>query len=219
MTLDRNGIAAAVALGALILVLGGNYGVFFLLDMLLFLAMAAVVTNIGAGRKKGIGVYERSRGWRNVLSNGIAPLGIVLLYFVNSHYGFAQPQSIVLMYVASVAAISADKFASELGVLDGEPVMLVTLRRVKKGVSGAVTLLGLASGAVASLIIGLSLLAVYGSPALILVVVVLAAGVAGNLVDSLFGYWEEKGVGNKYTSNLACAIAGAAVCAALILVF
>lgn len=216
MTLDRNGVIAAVALGVLILTLGGSYGVFFLLDMLLFLAMAAVVTNVGTRRKKGIGVYERSRGWRNVLSNGIAPLGIVLLYFANQYLGFAQPQFIVIVYVASVAAISADKFASELGVLDGEPVMLVTLRRVKKGMSGAVTPLGLASGAVASLVIGLSLLAIYGLAALVPVAVVIVAGVVGNLVDSLFGYWEENGIGNKYTSNLACAIAGAAACALLL---
>lgn len=214
LTLDGAGILSAVAIGALVFVFGGTYGLFFLLDLILFLAMAALVTNIGKRKKRGIGVYERSRGWRNVLSNGLVPLAIAVIYFTNGTYGFVQPQYIVLAYVASVAAISADKFGSEIGVLDGEPVMLLTLKRVKKGISGGVTALGLGAGALASLVISLSLLPVMPASPL-LVTIVFVSGIVGNIADSVFGYWEEKKIGNKYTSNLACGIAGAALCVAL----
>ncbi len=212
LTLDGRGVTAAVILGALVLFLGGGNGIFFLLDMLLFLAIAALVTNIGKRRKKGIGVYEHSRGWRNVLSNGAVPLAVVVLYFINSLHGFVPAQYLVAAYVASVAAIAADKFSSEIGVLDGEPLMLLTLKPVKKGVSGGVTALGLLAGALASLVISLSLLAVYGQAAWALVALAFVSGIIGNITDSVFGYWEERGVGNKYTSNLACAIAGTIVC-------
>ena len=36
----------------------------------------------------------------------------------------------------------------------------------------------------------------------------------GNFIDSLLGHFEEKRIGNKYTSNLVCSVAGAALCAA-----
>ena len=36
-------------------------------------------------------------------------------------------------------------------------------------------------------------------------------------MDSVFGYFEERGTGNKYTTNIACAITGAAVGAALLM--
>jgi uncharacterized membrane protein len=35
------------------------------------------------------------------------------------------------------------------------------------------------------------------------------AGFVGNVVDSMLGYYEEKGVGNKSTSNLVCGLVGA----------
>jgi uncharacterized membrane protein len=37
------------------------------------------------------------------------------------------------------------------------------------------------------------------------------SGFCGGLVDSLLGYYEEKGIGNKYTSNAICGIAGALI--------
>jgi len=45
--------------------------------------------------------------------------------------------------------------------------------------------------------------------AVVLILLVTAAGLAGDVIDSIAGYFEERGVGNKYTSNLLCAASGA----------
>jgi len=200
----------------LILVLGwGTWGPVFLLDLLLFLVLSAIVTRMGRMKKQGIGVYEAGRGWRNVLANGAMPVAAALLYWLNSLYAFMPSGILVLAYIASVCAITADKFASELGVLDGEPTMLLTLKKTKKGVSGGVTGLGLGAGLVGSAIIGSGAIFIGGGVAG--VVVVTLAGFAGNLVDSILGYFEEKGIGNKFTSNFFCSVAGFLICLLVLL--
>jgi uncharacterized protein (TIGR00297 family) len=120
-----------------------------------------------------------------------------------------------------VAAIAADKFESEIGIFDGMPRMIFTFKKVRKGTSGAMTLLGLFSGVLASLLVALMLILVIHplqvlyatstSLAASAVLSVIIGGFVGSVVDSVLGYYEEKGIGNKYTSNLVCGICGALV--------
>jgi len=221
LTLDGKGVALAIALGALILFLGQGLGPFFLLVIILFLVTAAVVTEIGKGRKKRMGVYEERRGWQNVIANGLGPLIIAAIYAAdNWHFRFAVPlTTIAIVYVASVSAVAADKFASEIGVLDGEPFMLLTLRRVRRGVSGGISPAGLAASLLGSFIISLSVSALPVGSQIALVGITAAAGFFGSIVDSVLGYFEERGIGNKYTSNFICSLAGAVACAVLLAIF
>ena len=41
--------------------------------------------------------------------------------------------------------------------------------------------------------------------------IIVVAGLFGDFVDSFFGYFEERNIGNKYSSNVLCAVAGAAL--------
>jgi uncharacterized protein (TIGR00297 family) len=215
LTLDGRGIALAFAFGIMIILTGGKYNLLFIMDMLVFLLMSAIVTFAGKARKEKIGTYEKVRGWKNVASNGLAPVLISIFYYFNSTANFLPGMFIVLAYMSSAAAISADKFASEIGVLDGQPIMLIGMEKVKKGTSGAVTPVGLVASFVAALVIGIGAFLQFNSFPLVLLVSV--AGFLGNIVDSLFGFYEEKGIGNKYTTNLACSVAGAFLCLLVLL--
>ncbi len=217
LTLDKHGILAAAVIALLLILLGGFMGIFFFLVLLWFLILSAVATRYGKKKKKMLGVYEESRGWKNVVANGIMPVIVAVAYFVNAHVGFIDPTALVVAYVASVGAVTADKFASEIGVLDGDPIMLFTLKPARKGVSGAVTWLGLAAGLLASMLIGAALVFEEGFPIYMLVVII--SGFVGNIVDSALGYFENKGIGNKYTSNFACALAGAVAAVLLLPLF
>lgn len=213
LTLDGKAAVLAVLMGVLIVLFGGVYGLFFLAVMVLFLAVSAIVTNVGIGMKKRIKVYEAKRGWKNVVANGIIPLIIVILFwYFGSHV--QDPTVFVLAYVASVAGTTADKFASELGVLGETPISIITFRKVKKGVSGGVTVFGTVSSFIGAAIIGFSGMAVGLSP--LFVVIIAVSGLLGSVVDSIAGHFEEKGIGNKYTSNILCAIAAALIAYAII---
>ncbi len=214
-TLDLSGTVLAVIFGILVLYFGLSLWWFFISVLVEFLVVSALATQAGFEKKSAIRGYEKTRGWRNVMANGLVPVLIVFLYYVSNVYGHAFA-SVVLIYafVAGVAGITADKFASEFGVLDGEPKVLINGKKAKRGTSGAVTWFGTIMGGIAATIIGITIFSLTLNP--IYLIIIVAAGLFGNVVDSVFGYFEEKGIGNKYTSNLLCSLASAGLCAVLI---
>ncbi len=208
LTLDIRGLASAVVLGVLLFLLGKGNGPLFLFSMLLFLVASAIVTTAKSSRKKAMNVHETERGWRNVWANGVVPLFIAALYFIISSYSGYSGPAIIVAYLAGVAAITADKFSSELGVLDRRAFMLLSGEKARPGVSGAVSLLGLAVGLVASIIIAGAFSFAYSFSVAIFLIVT-GSGFVGDVVDSAFGYFEEKGIGNKFTTNVLCGASAA----------
>jgi uncharacterized protein (TIGR00297 family) len=216
-TLDVGGIVLAILLGALFIVFGLYLGYFFLLSMMAFLVLSALVTWIGFRRKRRLGIGQSPRGVKNVLANGIPPLILVVIFYVLIKNGnsYLAPFA-VIGFLASVAAITADKFGSEIGVLNGMPYMIFTMKKVRKGTSGGITALGIISGLVASLIIAILIIPVaktlglysglYHFSVAAVILGVTIAGLAGNLIDSALGYYEEKGIGNKFSSNFICSV-------------
>lgn len=210
LTLDAFGVVLAIVFGALIFYLGGNYGLFFLAVILFFLVASALVTEFRKDEKKAMRLYEKARGWKNVFANGIVPLLAAALYYYNGVASLNIPVNVIIIaYVASVAGATADKFSSEVGVLFGRPRMLLSMKEVRPGVSGGVSVAGFIVGLLGSYLISMSLMQ-FGIEVILLSA---AAGLVGDTFDSVFGFFEEKGIGNKYTSNIACAITAAAFAA------
>lgn len=220
LTLNLRGALLTLVLGVVFFIIGLDIGYFFVLTMLLFLVLSAIVTSMGVNYKKRIGTYQTSRGIKNVVANGLAPLIMAVIFLYSSLGGHTTPALLsVIGFTASVAAITADKFASELGVLDGVPKMIFTFKRVKKGTSGGITALGLASSLLASFIIASLIVfvayrlypmdSIYAFSTKAAVASITIAGFIGNIVDSMLGYYEEQGIGNKFSSNFICGISGA----------
>lgn len=192
--LDKEGISLALGMSIIITYFAG---VNALLIILTFLALSVLVTKYEYQTKKEMGIYEHERSWENVLANGLFPT--ILALFVNS-IG-------IIPYLCSIAAITADKFASELGVLGGKPISLLTFKRAKEGESGAISGLGTLMSLTGGVLIGLSGILFFGiEPNLALLVGI--AGFLGSFVDTIFGVLEEKGIGTKGTTNFICSVAG-----------
>jgi uncharacterized protein (TIGR00297 family) len=219
LTLDFKGVILALLMGVVLLFLGMHFGAFFVLAMITFLVLSAIVTYTGIKYKKEHGLGQKPRGVWNVLSNGIPPLIMALLFALAALFGNSSLELLaVIGFVASVAAITADKFGSEIGVLNGKPSMIFTSKKVQKGTSGGITALGTFAGILAAFIIALLLFLVapqlaairssYGFGLKKSLLIITFSGFFGSLVDSFLGYYEEKGIGNKFTSNLACGIFG-----------
>lgn len=215
LTLDGVGLIAALIVGAWLLFFGLQLWWFFFSLMLAFLVLAAIATRMGEKLKKQIKTYEKSRTWKNVAANAVIPMLAVLGYYLCVNFATYGANLFVVSYVASVAAVTSDKFASEIGVFDAKVRMLLTLRKVKRGTSGGVSGLGLTLALAGSLLISLSLFAL-GFP-LYDVLACTVAGFAGNLVDSVFGYFENKKVGNKFTSNFFGSLSAWVIAVVLIL--
>ena len=195
--LDKFGLALALLFGGLVLIFG-QFSFFAL--FLVFLIASVAVTKYGYSKKREMGLYEHERSWENVLANGLVPTLAAILWPV---IGWGP-------YVGSVAAIAADKFASELGVLGPEPRSLLTLKPVKRGISGAISMMGTLMSLDGALLIGLA--AMFLMPSQIgawKMLLVASIGFGGSFADSLFGVLEERGIGTKATTNILCSLVGA----------
>lgn len=196
--LDKSGLLLALSMGVIIAFFGGLE---YLAIMLVFLFSAVAVTKYENQKKKEMGIYEHERSWENVFSNGLLP---TLLAVFSSLIGSPFP------YLAAVAAVNADKFASEIGVLSGNPVYLGSFMQVRAGKSGAVSILGFVASLVGGTVIGFAALFIFNSsPEEALFIGI--AGFIGSIIDSVFGIFEEMGIGTKGTTNFICSLAGAVI--------
>lgn len=195
--LDKEGIILALVMGGIIIFFGGLE---YLALMLVFFILALVVTGYEHRMKREMGIYEHERGWENVLSNGLLPTVLALF---SSTLG-------PLPFIGCLAAVMADKFASEIGVLGGKPINLADLKPAKPGTSGAVTVMGTVASLAGATAIGFFAMYLFGISATIALILGFG-GLLGSIVDSAFGVLEERGIGTKGTTNFICSIVGALI--------
>ncbi len=239
LTLDVEGVILAFVMAFVMLfvatfsepniVQGWVLGIYYIIVMLFFLALSAIVTRAGRPYKMSIHQYQKTRSVKNVLANGLGPLLFVIVVLFGGTV-------LITGFIGSVAAVAADKFSSEIGVLDGTPSSIVSFKKVKKGVSGGITMVGLGAGLLAAILIavfaGLAFASLlppaynayscpsngcnfawwqYNLSAFAIITGAIVGGFIGTIVDSYLGYFEEKGFGNKYTSNFVCSVVGGLV--------
>jgi len=89
------------------------------------------------------------------------------------------------MFLGSVAAVTADTWGTELGILArGRTVLLTTFKRVERGTSGGVSLAGFGAGVLGSMVIAVSVLPWIEQAWIPWIVL---AGMVGSVADSALG--------------------------------
>ena len=182
--LSPSGAVAATLTGGLIFSLGGLPWAFLLLT---FFISSSALSRLFTRRK--IVLNEKfakgnQRDWGQVLANG--GLGILL---VLAHIVWPLQAWPWIAFIGSMAAVNADTWATELGVLSRLPPRLITNGRVvERGTSGGVSPLGvLAALGGAVLVGGIAVVFSTGWKALILLGNAGLAGLTGSLFDSVLG--------------------------------
>ncbi|MFH1284965.1 MAG: DUF92 domain-containing protein [Candidatus Micrarchaeota archaeon] len=201
LLLDVEGVLATLAIGIAVILLSGARAFPYLLLLLAFLFLGVLVTKYQKQRKTELGVYEHERSWQNVIANGIVPvLCIALIPFIPNAHG---------AYIGAVAAAASDKFASEIGTLGGKPTSLISFKKVAPGTSGAISFLGSLMAFNGAALIGIAAMILYPNYTFPEVLIIALVGFAGNFADSIVGILEARGIGNKSTTNIICALVGA----------
>jgi len=187
--LTRSGAIVAALLGTIILGFGGwswglTLGVCFGLTSLFSFIKQQMQQHQGRAAEGG-----RCRGTIQVVANGGAMAALALAYAA-----LGQPLLILAAFAGTLAAPTADTWASDLGIFSSQhPRKITTGEHVEPGTSGGVTLFGTLISAGAGLLPGGLLL---GFTALLrpaetlpwwLLPTALAGGLAGSLADSLLG--------------------------------
>ena len=181
-SLSKSGALAAMILGTIIFGLGGIPWAVLLLT---FFFTSSALSRAFKKRKQGLNEkYSKGdqRDAGQVFGNG----GLAAA-FVIFHYFYPESNIGWIGFAASLAAVNADTWATELGVLNPSPPRMITdiRKRVEKGTSGGVSLVGtLASLAGSALIAALASLFTANWSLFPLITL---AGLAGSLFDSLLG--------------------------------
>jgi uncharacterized protein (TIGR00297 family) len=180
--LSASGSAAAVFTGTAVAWAFGWQG---LLVLGVFFATSSFWSKYRSSDKTDIEkklAKTSKRDWQQVMANGGSALIFSLLYIWSKDISFMAGA------FASLAAANADTWASEIGPLSKwSPVSIRTWKRVEKGTSGAVSLLGTASslaGAAAIALVSIGFFQEIGWKGTFLIVI---TGFLGSWIDTILG--------------------------------
>jgi uncharacterized protein (TIGR00297 family) len=183
-SLSRSGAWGALLTGTVIFGLGGWKWAVLLLA---FFVSSSALSRLFKKRKAGVEEIFEKGGRRDigqVLANG----GIASV-FAGLHFFFPSANWTWMAFAASLAAVNADTWATELGVLNpSHPRLITNWAAVERGTSGAISLYGTLAAT-----LGAFFIAIFGAalgPAgrfWANLGIFTIAGLLGSLFDSLLG--------------------------------
>ncbi len=198
--LTEGGTIAAIVVGIAVFVLGGWT---WLALLMVFFISSNFWSKFKAEKKEeAIKEFAKAgiRDFWQVSANGLSGSLLAAAYFVS------PTNALFAAFAGTIATVTADTWATEIGVLDKNPRSILTGKRAKPGTSGAISLLGLVATVGACLLIALCAIAFnsinngfenhlflgdvvkeqfVGGLAFILIVII--AGTIGSLSDSVLG--------------------------------
>ena len=169
----------AALLGILIFMFSGWSG---FAALVFFFLLGSMVSHIGKDRKAGAYALHERQGTRSVVQ--VVANGFPALIFSTFYY-LTDCKSFLLAVFACLASASADTFSSEIGMLsEKQPVSILTLKPMQRGISGGITLLGVFGGMLGAFIISFFAIPSFGIKGALVITI---AGVVSSAVDSILG--------------------------------
>ncbi len=195
-SLSASGWLGAVITGTLTFGFGGwPWG----LALITFFSTSSLLSHYKEAIKERRAAEKFAKGGRRDLAQTLANGGLgALLALI---YGLAGEPSLVLAaFLGVMATVTADTWATELGVLSPhQPRLITSGRLVEPGTSGGITLLGTSAASTGGLLIGVAMLcffavgqAITGQPLNLsmlwwMIPAGLLSGLVGSMVDSWMG--------------------------------
>lgn len=182
--LSESGAVGTFLLGTVVFGIGGWK---FSIPILVFFILSSLLSKLGKRRKQKLAqTYQKSsrRDLGQVIANG--GLAGALVIFWN----FYRADSIFYLYLASLASVTADTWATEIGFFSKVlPRLILNFKPVPSGTSGGLTILGTTASLVGAALIAVSgwIVADPGQMNFGIFTAIVLAGLAASLFDSLLG--------------------------------
>ncbi len=181
LTYRKQWLSADGTIGAWItgILIFSFHGLYWVLPLILFFVTSSLITKLPKHVTDHL-PRKHGRKLSQVFANGGTPL-------ILAAYGFyAMDQSIIVFFLAAIAASTADTWATELGMRYGRnPVHCLTFRKLTKGDSGGVSAVGLVGSFLGSFFIAMAGILFHLSFDHIMFITV--AGFLGSVSDSILG--------------------------------
>ena len=192
-SLNKSGALAAAFTGTIIFGVGGWQWAILLLT---FFITSSVLSRSFKKSKQGLNEKYSKGNQRDagqVFGNG----GLATV-FAALHFFFPNEIWPWLGFAAALAAVNADTWGTELGVLNPNPPRMITdlTKVVEKGTSGGISLIGTLASLAGAGLIGILAASLYPTPdsvstglntSVSTFIIVTLAGLAGALFDSFLG--------------------------------
>ncbi|HEX9484393.1 MAG TPA: DUF92 domain-containing protein [Gemmatimonadaceae bacterium] len=181
-SLSRSGAFAAIVVGTAAMTSGWRWGTL----LVLFFITSSLLSSVRRAQRDEItrGIFAKggTRDATQVLANGAV---YALCAVLSVKLDGLTSQQFALAALGALAAATADTWATELGtVFGGTPRSITTWTALPAGTSGAITFVGTVAMVAGAAFIALSAAALGLAAS---VPLVLIAGIAGALADSLLG--------------------------------
>lgn len=186
--LSTGGSIAAIVLGTCVYYFGG---IFLSAIMVTFFLSSSILTSFKKGLKLNLKEVHEKEGKRDVFQ--VAANGAFGIIYGGLFY-YTGNKVFMLGYAVLFAAAASDTWASEIGVLSKlEPKSIIDFKPMERGLSGGISILGIAASIFGagfiSIVFLIFYLLIYGISveSLILFAFVAVFGFSGSIIDSLLG--------------------------------
>ncbi|SFA96197.1 MULTISPECIES: DUF92 domain-containing protein [unclassified Bacillus (in: firmicutes)] len=181
-SLTISGSISAIIVGSCVYI---GFGVPGLILLGTFFATSTFWSKYKSAKKKSIEEKlekDGKRDWQQVAANGGAAAAISLIQFIN-------PNNVwLVLFCIAIASANSDTWASEIGSLSRKkPIFIKNLKRVEKGTSGAISLLGTSSAVMGSFLIAIVGKWVFNLHSTKDLWIVFVFGFLGNMIDTIIG--------------------------------
>jgi uncharacterized protein (TIGR00297 family) len=183
-SLSKSGAWGAFLEGTIIFGLGGWKWAVLLMD---FFISSSALTRLSGKKKASLNEKFDKGGTRDI--GQVLANGAIASFFTSLHFFFPAAPWIWVVFAASLAAVNADTWATELGVLSPSlPRLITSWKPMESGTSGAISLYGtLAAAGGAALIALLGALLGPSGHVWANLEIIIIAGLLGSLFDSFLG--------------------------------
>ena len=195
-------------------IIGLCTNIWWVIAFFMFPIVAFLATKWKLKEKMELGLQEGKKGERSVLNLmgvGVIPAAIAIVYAMTG----SQQDLLAVAFLSALAVSTSDTVASETGIWAKKTYMITTLKQIEPGPNGGVSLYGFGTSLLGTLLFALVayvLIFQRFDLSILYSLVIVAAGMVGNIMDSILGaVLENPGYIGKYTNNCATSLIGAVV--------
>ena len=187
--LTASGAVSTLIVGAVVFGMGGGG---FAVPLLVFFFTSSLLSKIGKARKAAANRGDAKTATRDAAqvwaNGGVATLMALLFGLFSARWPQIQVRYVMLLFLAALAAVNADTWATEIGKLSQTPPRLLTnWKPVAPGTSGAISGMGTFGAFLGAFIIPLSAIFLWPNLTFTEIFAVAWAGFLGSLIDSVLG--------------------------------
>jgi uncharacterized protein (TIGR00297 family) len=155
------------------------------IPILTFFVFSSILSKIRKNKNKNVeSFFEKSsqRDYAQVVANGGTATVLIILYF------FTDNNTIFILYVASIAAVCADTWATEIGTMKkNKTYSILNFKKVDQGISGGISFNGILGAIAGALLISLSSVYWTNINHVFYIFVLIISAVLASFVDSFLG--------------------------------